>query len=342
MTSGSGDARRQPLFLTLTTAGNERKGIAWEQHCFAREILDGTRQDDTEFVTLYGLENDEDWEAEENWAKANPSLGVTISIDTVREWYKAAKGSFVAENNFKWLRLNMWLNANTKWLNMQYYEHCDTAVDVESLKGRKCYGGLDLSSTSDLTAFVLCFPPEYEGDKYIFLAWMYIPDECLAERVRKDKVPYDVWKNQGYIITTQGNVVDYRYIRRHILEIAEQFAIQEIAYDRYNATEIILNLMDDGLDMVPFGQGFRDMSAPTKELETKIRANECIMGQNPVLRWNFSNIVIRTDPAGNIKADKAKSTEKIDGAVAAIMAFARAVASSDGGSVYEERGMIFV
>lgn len=343
MTSGSGDARRQPLFLTLTTAGQSRHGICYEQHKIARGILDGTRVDPTFYPVIYGLEDDEDWTDEANWYRANPSLGRTIDIETVREWYQSCLGSAVAEANFKWLRLNMWLDASTHWLDMTNWDACTETVDPEELRGRDCYGGLDLSKTQDLTAFVLCFPPRNEDEKYIFLLWCWIPEECMHERVNRDKVPYDQWHREGHITVTEGNIVDYRKIRADIEKIAEFYNIREIAYDRYNATETILELMDDGLTMVPFGQGYRDMSPPTKDIETKIIAHKIIHNGNPVLRWNFSNVVVKTDEAGNIKPDKNKSVEKIDGAVAAIMAYGRAsVSRDDSESVYDTRGMIVI
>lgn len=341
MTSGSGDARKQPLFLTLTTAGQSKNNICYEQHQIAKGILDGSRIDPTFYPVIYGLEDDEDWTKEENWYKANPSLGRTIDIETVREWYQSCKGSIVAENNFKWLRLNMWVDASTHWLDMRNWDDCKETIDPETLRGRKCYGGLDLSKTQDLTAFVLCFPPRNDSEKYIFLLWCWIPEDCMHERVNRDKVPYDRWSHEGYITTTQGNIVDYRKIRADIQKIAEFYNIQEIAYDRYNATETILELMDDGLTMVPFGQGYRDMSPPTKDIETKIIAHQIIHNNNPVLRWNFSNVIVKKDEAGNIKPDKAKSVEKIDGAVAAIMAFDRASKNGgDSSSVYDERGLL--
>ncbi len=343
MMSGSGDARRQPLFLTLTTAGQSKNSICYEQHKIARGILDGTRVDPTFYPVIYGLEDDDDWEDEKNWYRANPSLGRTIDIETVREWYRSCKGSITDENNFKWLRLNMWVDASTHWLRMENWDACTETVNPEDLRGRECYGGLDLSSTQDLTAFVLCFPPRNDAEKYIFLYWCWIPEDCMHERVNRDKVPYERWRHEGYITTTPGNIVDYRKIRADIQEIATYYNIKEIAYDRYNATETILELMDEGMTMVPFGQGFISMSPPTKDIETKIIARRIIHNNNPVLRWNFANVIIKTDTAGNIKPDKMKSIEKIDGAVAAIMAFDRASKrEGNHASVYDERGLVFL
>ena len=167
----------------------------------------------------------------------------------------------------------------------------------------------------------------------------------MRERVRRDHVPYDKWVRQGYVYTTEGNVIDYRFIEKTIKDIASRYVVKEIAYDRYNATEIILNLQDDGLNMIPFGQGYKDMSPPTKEIMTAVLSQKIIHNNNPVLRWNYDNVVVKKDPAGNIKPDKEKSTEKIDGAVASIMAFGRAVINKNAKSsksVYNGRGIVVI
>jgi phage terminase large subunit-like protein len=160
---------------------------------------------------------------------------------------------------------------------MDKWDDCDEIIDIRYLKGRECYAGLDLSTTLDLTAFVLIFPPRNDTEKYIILPYFWIPEDNLKKRVNRDHVPYDVWETQGHIRTTPGNVVDYRWIEEDIKKIASEFIIKEIAYDRYNATQIILNLMDEGLTMIPFGQGFKDMSPPTKELFTLVLKNKIIL-----------------------------------------------------------------
>lgn len=341
MTKGAGDARRQPLWFVTTTAGTDRNSICWEIHQKALDVLEGRKIDPTFYPVIYGIPEDADWTDEKNWHIANPSLGHTVDIEKVRAACNSAKENPVEENLFRQLRLNQWVKQSMRWMQMAKWDACDERIDPKLLVGRECYGGLDLSSTLDLTAFVLCFPPRNEDEKYIFLCWFWVPEENLRERVRTDHVPYDLWKAKGHINATEGNVVDYRFVERDILEIASKYVIKEIAYDRYNATEIILNLKDEGLTMIPFGQGFKDMSPPTKEIYVKVLQNKIIHNNNPVLRWNYDNITIKTDAAGNIKPDKEKSTEKIDGAVASIMAFDRAVRNEGTvKSVYEERGIL--
>ena len=227
---------------------------------------------------------------------------------------------------------------------MEKWDKCAFSVDEDELEGCVCYGGLDLSSTTDITAFVLVFPPLDEQDKYIILPYFWIPEDNLTLRVNRDHVPYDVWERQGYLQTTEGNVVHYGFIEKFIERLGERFNIREIAFDRWGAVQMVQNLEGMGFTVVPFGQGFKDMSPPTKELMKLVLEQKIAHGGHPVLRWNMDNIYIRTDPAGNIKTDKEKSTEKIDGAVATIMALDRAIrcGNDHGASVYDDRGILFI
>jgi phage terminase large subunit-like protein len=206
---------------------------------------------------------------------------------------------------------------------MDKWDQCAFKVDPESLEGRVCYGGLDLSSSTDITAFVLVFPPLDEDDKYIVMPFFWIPEDNIDLRVRRDHVNYDIWKKQGFLQTTEGNVVHYGFIEAFIEDLGMKYNIREIAFDRWGAVQMTQNLENLGFTVVPFGQGFKDMSPPTKELMKLTLEQKIAHGGHPVLRWMMDNIFIRTDPAGNIKADKEKSTEKIDGAVATIMALDR-------------------
>ena len=227
---------------------------------------------------------------------------------------------------------------------MEKWDRCALPADPEVLEGRVCYGGLDLSSTTDITAFVLVFPPLNEDDMYIVLPYFWIPEENIGQRVNRDHVPYDIWERQGSLQTTEGNVIHYGYIERFIEQLGERYNIREIAFDRWGAVQMVQNLEGMGFTVVPFGQGFKDMSPPTKELMKLVLEGRIAHGGHPVLRWNMDNIFIRTDPAGNIKPDKEKSTEKIDGAVALIMALDRAIrcGNVNSASVYDERGLLFL
>lgn len=212
---------------------------------------------------------------------------------------------------------------------------------MESLNGRECYGGLDLSSTSDITALVLVFPPRTKDEKYIVLPFLWLPKDTLDLRCRRDHVLYDVWELQGYIQTTEGNVIHYGFIEKFIEELGEKYHIKEIAFHRWKATQMVQNLEDMGFKVVPFGQGYKDMSPPSKELYKLLMEGKINHGGQPVLKWMAQNVVMRQDPAGNIKPDKEKSVEKIDGIVATIMALDRCIRNrNDDSSVYDERGIL--
>ena len=344
LTKGSGDARMQPLFFLITTAGTDTHSICYEVHQKAQDIIDGRKIDPTFYPVIYGADDTEDWTSPKVWKKCNPSLGETIGIDKVKTACESAKQNPGEENSFRQLRLNQWVKQAVRWMPMDKWDKCAFAVREDDLIGRVCYGGLDLSSTTDITVFVLVFPPVDEDDKYIILPYFWIPEDTLDLRVKRDHVPYDVWQRQGYLQTTEGNVVHYGYIERFIEQLGKKFNIREIAFDRWGAVQMVQNLEGMGFTVVPFGQGFKDMSPPTKELMKLTLEQKIAHGGHPVLRWNMDNIFIRTDPAGNIKADKEKSTEKIDGAVATIMALDRAIrcGNDNGVSVYDGRGLLYI
>lgn len=341
MTKGSGDARTQPLFFLITTAGTDRHSVCFEQHQKAEDILQGRKIDPTFYPVIYGAADDADWSSEKIWYQANPSLGHTIDIEKVRNAYLSAKDNPAEENIFRQLRLNLWVKQSTRWMQMEKWDGCAFAVDERELLGRECYGGLDLSSSIDITAFVLVFPPRNDTEKYGIIPYFWIPEENMIQRVRRDHVPYDVWVKQGTLMTTEGNVIHYGFIENFIDELGKKFHIKEIAFDRWGAVQMVQNLEGLGFTVIPFGQGFKDMSPPSKELMKLTLEQRIAHGGHPVLRWIMDNIFIRQDPAGNIKPDKEKSTEKIDGAVASIMALDRAIRNGGStGSVYDDRGIL--
>lgn len=344
LTKGSGDARMQPLFFLITTAGTDTHSICYEVHQKAQDIIDGRKIDPTFYPVIYGADDTEDWTSPKVWKKCNPSLGETIGMDKVKTACESTKQNPGEENSFRQLRLNQWVKQAVRWMPMDKWDKCAFAVNEDDLRGRVCYGGLDLSSTTDITAFVLVFPPLDEEDKYVIIPYFWIPEDTLDLRVKRDRVPYDVWERQGYLQTTEGNVIHYGYIEKFIESLGERFNIREIAFDRWGAVQMVQNLEGMGFTVVPFGQGFKDMSPPTKELMKLTLEQRIAHGGHPVLRWNMDNIFVRTDPAGNIKADKEKSTEKIDGAIATIMALDRAIrcGNNNCASVYDDRGLLFI
>lgn len=343
LTKGSGDAREQPLFFLITTAGTDRNSICYAIHTKAKDILENRRVDASFYPVIYGIEDDDDWSDEAKWRKANPSLGYTIPIDRVRDAYREASQNPAEENVFRQLRLCQWVTSTVRWIPDHIYEQGNRPIDLESLKGRDCYGGLDLSSSGDITAFVLMFPPCTETEPYYMLPFFWVPEDTIPLRVKRASVPYDVWVRQGYLMSTEGNVIHYGFIEKVIEQLGELYHIREIAFDRWGAVQMVQNLEGAGFTVVPIGQGYRDMSPPTKAFYELLMKGEIIHGGNPVMRWMAGNVVVETDPAGNIKPTKAKSAEKIDGIVAAIMALDRCIRNAgQQGSVYDapERGLL--
>lgn len=342
LTKYSSDARENPLHFIITTAGNDRNSIAYELHTKAVDILEGRRVDPTFYPVVYGLKDDEDWEDEANWYKVNPSLGYTVDIERLRDAYREAKVNPADEITFKWLRMNMWVNSTTAWIPDAIFMKGNEPIDLEALKGRDCYAGLDLSSTGDITALVLMFPPRDDDEKYVLLPFFWVPEDTIPQRVKANSVPYDIWEKQGYLMATEGNVIHYDFIEKFICNLSEQFHICEIAVDRWNATQMIQNLEGQGFTMVPFGQGFASMSTPTKEFYRLLMEGKIVHAGHPVLRWMAGNAVVESDAAENIKVTKAKSKEKIDGIVASIMALDRCQRNQgeQQGSVYDARGLL--
>jgi phage terminase large subunit-like protein len=304
MLHGSGDARKQPVFFLITTAGTDRNSICWEVHQKAEDILQGRKIDPTFYPVIYSAADTDDWASEKVWRKVNPSLGITVDIEKLRVACENAKQNPAEENLFRQLRLesvgqaNGALDAHGQMGQVRLSRRCRKA-----LRGRTCYGGLDLSSTTDITAFVLVFPPLDEcgqiSDPALFSG---SPEDNIDQRVRRDHVPYDVWERQGFLYTTEGNVVHYGFIESFIEELGMKYNIREIAFDRWGAVQMTQNLEALGFTVFPFGQGFKDMSPPTKELMKLTLEERIAHGGHPVLRWMMDNIFVQNRPGRKHKA----------------------------------------
>ncbi len=335
----SGGTRSQPLVVALTTAGYDRNSICWEQHQYALDILSGKKVNPSFYAVIFAAEQDDDWTDEKIWHKANPALGTFRSIEEMRNEFIKAKDIPAYQNTFRRLYLNQWTSQEDRWLDMSAWDACNTVVNAEDLEGEDCYGGLDLASTIDIAAFVLDFP---DGDGgHDVLPFFFVPEEMVEQKELRDGVPYALWIEQGFVQATPGNVIDYRYIRNKINELGEIYHIREIAFDRWGATEIIQSLGDDGFEVIMFGQGFKSMANPTKELLRITKGKKLRHGGNPVMRWMADNMVVKQDPAGEVKPDKSKSSDKIDGMVALIMGLDRAL-KHEGGTIYDERGIVTI
>jgi phage terminase large subunit-like protein len=334
-------SRRQPLVIAITTAGYDRESICWEQHEYARQVKAGIIQDDSFLPVMYYAEESDDWLDPAVWRKANPGMGVSVKEEYLHEQAKIALNSPAYQNTFRRLHLNQWVQQETRWLDMKAWDACAEPFDHKLLEKSLCYGGLDLSTTSDIASFLMCFPSEPgESEQYVWLPKFWIPEDNMIERARKDRVPYDAWVRDGLMTATPGNTIDYGYIMRDIEALGEKYHIAEIAFDKWGAYQMSQMLEGLGFTMVGFGQGFFSMSPPTKELMRLVLDGKLRHGGHPVLRWMADNMVVTTDPAGNVKPNKQKSREKIDGIVAGIMSLDRAVRhETKPMSVYEKRGL---
>lgn len=338
LTQGSGDARRQPVYFNITTAGYDRHSICWELHEYALRVREHPEIDPTFLPILYYAEDSDDWTDEKVWYQCNPSLGITVDIEKVRAACKKAQEVPALENSFRQLRLNQWVKQEMRFIPMREWDACPKLEDLD-LEGETFYGGLDLSSVSDITALVLVHPTD--DGFYDVLPFFWMPEDTMRQKEKTDRVPYSQWMKDGFLFTTPGNRIDYKFVRAKINELAGQYHIAEIAYDRWNADQIVQDLIDDGANMIEMGQGFQSMNAPTKTLLRMVLGHELRHNGNPVLWWMADNVVVKKDPAGNLKPDKEKSTQKIDGIVALIMALDRVTRhDNEGPSIYETEELL--
>ena len=339
--------RPNSLIFAITNSGFDRHSVCWKKREYVIKVLQGVIPEETWFGWICCLD-DEDvkdpngWKNEANWIKACPALGVIIKIEQMRRQAVQAGNDPSALNTFLRFQLCVWTSGNAAWMPMDKWALCGEEFDPAILRGRSCFGGLDLSTTTDLSAFVLLFPPAKGNPKWYLLPFFFLPKEAIEKRSKKDRVPYDVWAREGKLILTEGDVIDYDFIRSKVNETAGDYEIKEIAYDPYNAQQLVTQLTGDGFTMVALRQGFLSLNAPTKRLLELVLTGVLAHGGHPVLTWNASNVVVAIDAAGSIKPDKAVSKEKIDGIAASVDALARAIVVpvSSGKSIYEERGLL--
>jgi phage terminase large subunit-like protein len=328
--------RKQPLMFAITNSGFDRNSVCYAQREYSEKVLNGTVPDDTWFTWICGLdpeelENPDGWEDESNWEKANPCWGTAVKLEELRKQAVKAKGDPSSLNTFLRFRLCVWTTSFSLWMPMDKWDLCSARVEIEKLKRRRCWGGLDLSTTTDIAVFALVFEPTAEDPRYHVLLWFFLPKDNVQWRSKRDRVPYDVWAREGLFELTEGSVIDYKAIRARINQASKDFWIQSIAFDRWNSSDLVTNLTEDGFEMVKVGQGFASMNSPMKRLMELVLTGEFAHAGNKVLRWMAVNTVAEMDPAGNIKPDKKRSREKIDGIVATILALTGAMGAGDGG-----------
>lgn len=329
----SSGARRQPLEFLISTAG-QRAGFGWETWEYCIKVRDGVVSDDETLVIIYAADPAADWTLEETWRSANPNYDVSVKADYLRAECLRAQESPRHENDFKRYHLNLWTEQAVRWLPMDRWRELGGDIHwsemAEANRGRRCFGGVDLAATTDLTASVLVFPPDEEVKVWRFLPRFFVPSEAIANRVRRDRVPYDKWARSGALIATEGNVVDYDFVKTQILADAEMFQIERFGFDPFNALQVMIQLGGEGLPTEKVRQGFLSLSGPSKELERLLLSGMFEHGGHPILDWCASNVAIEMDAAGNIKPSKSKSTERIDGIAALVTALA--LANSDEGA----------
>ncbi len=317
-------SRPQPMISCITTAGYNKHGICYQRRGMLIRILSGELVDDEQFGVIYTIDDEDDWESPECWQKANPNWNVSLFPDGFESDYVKARneGTF-AEIEFKTKRLNIWTNTSSTWIPDRIITSQTLQYTLEDLAGRRCYGGLDLAYTYDLTVLSLFFPSDVAGEPHKTLQLYWIPEDNMRERCERDGVNYMEWCEKGWISATPGNVTDYDYIEKTCMELLDKINIVEIAYDQHFSAPLVIRLTEAGFHMRPHSMGPLAMSTPTKEIERMYRAAEIANNGNPVTRWCYGNVTLRIDSYGNITPDKGKSVEKIDGAVADIIAFSQ-------------------
>lgn len=337
-------ARRQPLLFAITTAGTDQSAtsVCWEQHVYAEQILRGIIQDDTYFAFIAAMDEQDDWQDERNWYKANPNLGVSKKLDYMREQARTAKNMPGKLNSFLRLDLNRWTQQVTRWIDMLLWDaNAGPPIDETALRGRRCYGGLDLSSVSDLTAWVLVFPDPVIQDRLTILPRLWCPEAKLTDETNRYREQYQAWARDGWLLTTPGNAIDYDLVKAQILLDAQTFQLEEVAVDRlFQGYQFSMQLVDEGLTVAACGMGYMSMAGPCAEFERRLLKQQLHHGGHPVLKWMANNVAVREDPAGNKKPDKASSQGKIDGIVGILLGLDRVMRHQTTTSVYESRGLL--
>lgn len=342
-------AREQPLIVSITTADYDRESICNEKYEYACKVRDngGDKMKDgydPEFLpVIYEASKDDDWTDPATWAKANPNLDISIKREYIERECRKAQEIPAYENTFKRFHLNLRTEQEIRLIPMDQWDGCNAAVDREALRGCECYAGLDLASTDDLCALVLLF--ESGDDKYDMIPFFWLPKETMKKRSKRDKVPYEAFARAGLVELTPGNATDYRYIRTTIQGLQDEFQIVDLGFDPWNASMLAQQLIEeDGFNLTAVRQGMITLNEPTKVLLRWLLQCSLRHGGHKVLRWNAQNVAGKTDAAGNVKPDKEKSADKIDGISALVIAIERLIHSDDDGgpSVYETRGMISV
>lgn len=346
MTFGAGAARKEPLWWVITTAGDDpdKNSIGWEVHEYARKVMEGEIIDPFWYVKIYGAPENADIFDERTWYLANPSLGVTIDIESVRQEAIGARNDSAKEKLFRWLRLNQWVSLKKiGWLPLTLWDNTVGKWSKADLVGKKCYPGLDLSSTVDLTGLALVFPPQDGILDWRVIIEGWIPEDNMKERIKRDGVPYDRWVQQGFLHATPGNVVDYDFVEARIVTLSKQYKFMAGGTDPWNSRMLTQRLQKEGVEFLEVAQNMANMSPAMKETERLLRSEQLSHEVNPLARWCFGNVAVAVDGNENIKPMKNKSKDRIDLTVAWINAMAVAIRAEKEYCPYgEDRGIIML
>ena len=336
-------SRKQPLIDVITTAGFDRTSICWEQHEYSEKVLKGVIQDDTWFAFIASIDEGDDWQDEGIWGKANPNLEISVSKEYLAQQAHKAKESPQFLNTFLRLHLNVWTQQFTRWINLDVWNEQAGSVIESELYRRRCYGGLDLSAVSDLTAWVMVFPHNEDPESVDILARFWCPEARLYDRQNKYRDHYQTWAREGFLNITPGDAIDYGFVKEQIIQDNKQFNLVDMNIDRlFQGYQLAMELADfiGEKKVVTMGMGFLSMAAPMKDFESRLLKRKLHHGGNPIMKWMADNVAVSKDAAGNLKPDKANSQGKIDGIVALVMALDRASRHKEVRSVYEERGIL--
>lgn len=332
--TGTG-ARKQPLLWLITTAGFNRAGICYEQRAYVIKILEGVVQDETYFGIIYTIDEDDDWTDPSSWAKANPNWGVSVNPEDIERKARKAMTMASATNNFLTKHLNVWVNADTAWMDLQAWEKCGSADRaLAQYEGRRCWIGLDLASKVDVAALMLLFE---DDDGWAVFGRYYIPEDAADEGRNQH---YAGWARQDLVTLTPGCVTDFAFIEEDLREFATRFDIQDVAFDPWQATYLATRMQEEGLPMVEYRQTVANMSEPMKTLEALTLDGKIRHAGDPVLTWMMSNVVAHLDAKDNIYPRKEFPENKIDAVVALIMALGRAIRQQEPESQYVDTSFV--
>lgn len=320
-------AREQPIIGVGTTAGNNPNSFCKGRYDFYKNILNGTVKNENIFIYIAEPDEGDDWTDERVWGKANPNLGISVKMRDMRNMCETAKNLVAAQNEFKCKKLNIWVSSTVSWANMQSWKECPNTMTKDDLIGKRCYIGGDLAMRNDLASITAEFP--LADGCYAVISHSFMPEDRIYDNSKRDNVDYQRWIDEGYITATPGSVVDYDYIEEYIRQMAEMYDVVEVCFDPWNATQIMSHLIDEGFRVVETRMGYRTLSEPTKDLEGVISSRKIIHFDDPLLTWAVGNVVVQSDENANVRPVKNKSSNKIDPAMALIVAHTRAYADAE-------------